>query len=301
MSFAQGSRHSLSYVMETTYGVTPNTPTMKQLRHTSAALALSKDSFQSNEIRSDRQISDFRSGTRRVGEPIGIELSYGSYDDLLESALLGTWSTNVLKAGTALKSFTAERGFTDISQYEVFTGCVVNTLSLTITPAMITGSLGILGKDAAFSGSSLGSPSAAPTHPPFDGFSGTIEEGGATIASVTSLELNLDNGMTPSFVLMSQVTPQLLVGRSNLTGTLSAYFESLALMNKFLNETESSLELTLEGASGGDLTIHIPRLKYSGAANPTTGSEDAVMLNMPFQALRSASEGTNLVITRIPA
>jgi hypothetical protein len=302
MAFSQGSRHGLSYVVESAYGTTPSTPTMKALRNTSVGLVASKDSFQSEEIRSDRQIVDLRHGTRQTGGDIGFELSYGAFDDLLESALQGAWSTNVLKAGTTLKSFTAERRFEDIAQYQVFTGCIVNTMSLTITPnAMVTGSFGILGKDASFSGSSLGNPTAAPTHPPFDAFTGALEEGGSAIATVTSIELNLDNGMSPAFVIGSAVTPQLIVGRSNLTGTITAYFDSLSLLNKFLNETESSLSVTLDGASGGDLVISIPRLKYSGGSNPVTGSTEAVMLSLPFQALRSAADGTNLVITRVPA
>ncbi|MCF3934349.1 phage tail tube protein [Acuticoccus sp. M5D2P5] len=302
MPFATGARHGLSYVAESTYGTTPGSPSMLALRHTSSSLQLNKDNFVSNEIRNDRQIEDMRHGTKQVGGDIGIELSYGAFDDILESALFGSWATDVLKAGTAVKSFTMERQFGDIGQYEVFTGCLANTFSLSISPnAMVTGTIGIMGKDATLSGTSLGAPGAAASNPPFDGFSGTLSEGGSAIANVSALELTLDNGITPAFVIGSDVTPQMIAGRSNLTGTLTAYFEDLALLNKFIDETESSLELTLEGASGGDLTITIPRIKYTGGQNPVNSAEEAIPLTMPFQALRSSSDGTNLILTRTPA
>ena len=59
---ANGSRHSMRYVAEATYGTTPATPAFKPIRHTSTTLGLSKESLQSEEIRDDRQIADFRHG-----------------------------------------------------------------------------------------------------------------------------------------------------------------------------------------------------------------------------------------------
>lgn len=88
---ANGSRHSMRYVAEATYGTTPATPAFKPIRHTSTTLGLSKESLQSEEIRDDRQIADFRHGAYQVGGDMNIELSFASFDDLLEAALLGTW------------------------------------------------------------------------------------------------------------------------------------------------------------------------------------------------------------------
>ena len=51
MTLAAGSGHRLCYVTEATFGVTPPTPTMIDLRNTSCSLQLAKDTFQSKEIR----------------------------------------------------------------------------------------------------------------------------------------------------------------------------------------------------------------------------------------------------------
>jgi hypothetical protein len=299
--FAANARHQVAYVPEVTFGVTPTTPSMILLRNTGVTVNLSKETFRSNEIRSDRQIVDFRHGVQRVQGDINIELSYGAFDTILESALFGAWSTNVLKVGVAPKSFTIERGFVDIAQYQAFSGCMANTLTLNINPNMITGSVGFVGKAMTPATSPLdASPDAAPTHAPFDGFSGTVLEGGSPIASITSLTLNLNNGLEPAFVLGSATTPQIFPGVADLTGTLTAYFEQ-PLYNKFVNETEAAVSVTLEGSSGGDITLLVPRIKYTGADVPVTQMTGGVILTMPFQALRDATAGTNLQITRVPA
>lgn len=301
MSFAAGSQHELSYVAESVFGTTPNTPTMKRLRNTGTTLNLTKESFVSNELRADRQIADFRHGTQRVQGDVNIELSYGAFDDILAGALFGNWAGDELKAGTVFKSFTIERRFTDINTYLKYKGCVSNGLTLSIAPnGMVTGTIPFIGRELDPEGASLGSPSDVATKSPFDAFTGAITEGGDAIAVVTSLELNLQNGLEPAFVVGSNKTPRIIPGRSNLTGTVSAFFENNTMLEKFVDETESSLEVELTDTEGNVLAVTIPRLKYSGADAPVQG-EGGITINMPFQALRDSVEGTNLILTRTTA
>ena len=97
----------------------------------------------------------------------------------------------------------------------------------------------------------------------------------------------------------SNTTPAIVPGRSNLTGTVSAYFENATLLTKFIAETESSIEFTLGNGTTKSYTFLIPRIKYSGGDNPASG-EGPIVISMPFQALYDSSEATNLKITRIP-
>lgn len=392
MAFSAGAYHGLSYIAETTFGTTP-AGTYNAIRHTSCSLALTKDGFQSNELRNDRQISDFRHGVLRVGGDIGIEFSYAEFDDLLEAALFGTWTSHVLKAGVTPRSFTMRRRFADILLDGFFTGCMVNSFSLSIPAnAMVTGSFGLVGKSASYSGSlhtvtitataacatggdatvtvagtattvaltteddsatkvakdiaaaldavpgytassdaaivtliypavdgnatvsySAGTtgatatvgtpavtvPAASETHSPFDSFTGVIQEGGSPIAVITSIDLSLENGLEPVFVVGANSAPAIVPGRSNLTGTVSAYFENKTMLDKFINETESSIEIEL-GSTSNKYDIEIPRVKYTGGDNGVSG-EGPIVINMPFQALYDSSEETNLKITRTPA
>lgn len=302
MIFASGSAHGLRYIKETSFGVTPKNPVMKALRHTSSSLVLNKDSFQSNEIRKDAQISDLRMGVKQANGDIGIELSYGEFDDFLAAAVRGAWKNNVLVAGIDVPTFTIESIFNDINRYEVFTGCAVNTLNLQIqTNAMITGTIGFVGQGAAFSQNPLAVeeiPSL--THSPLDGFSGELKEGGVPISTITSITLNIDNGITTANVLGRDDAAALIPARINVTGTVSAYFGNMDLLNKFIEETESEITVTFGTGGPGSYILRLPRIKYSGGSNPVDG-EGPIMLDMPFQALLDECTGTNIIIERIPA
>lgn len=307
-TFATGGFHGTRYCKETEFGVTPTNPVMRGLRHTSNALILSKDSFQSNELRSDAQISDLRHGNRRASGDIGIELSFAEYDDFLAAALRSVWQDNpdvpdqqFLVAGVDMTSFTIERVFNDIQQYETFTGCEVDTFSFTVqTNAMVTGTISVVGKNIGFATEPLDpDPDPSFSFSPFDGFKGELVEGGTPIAVVTSVEISIANSIEPAFVIGSDTAAALTAGRINVTGTLSAYFENMDLLRKFVDEVESSLVFTLGDGSKSSYVFTLPRIKYSGGDNPVDG-EGPVTLSMPFQALFDECTGTNMRIDRIP-
>ncbi|MFA0813361.1 phage tail tube protein [Microbulbifer epialgicus] len=302
---ADGSQHSMAYVAESTYGVTPATPTFKAIRNTGTTLALTKEGSASEELRSDRQITDYRHMNKSVGGDISINLSYGSFDDLLEGATMGTWTGDKLVVGTTRRSFTIERKFGDIPDkpYHRYTGCEVNTLNLTVAPgARVSGSFGIMGKNmtpeaAALSGADY---EAETTTQVFDSFKGVIKEGSTGLAVVTEVTLTLENGLESRFVVGSDTTIQPGAGRSNVTGQLSAYFENSTLLEKFLNESASSLEFSLVDAAGNTYLFTLPKIKYTGGQVDVSG-EGAIILPLPFQAVYDETKGTNLIIERTAA
>ena len=149
MTIAAGSRTQLAYVAEVSYGVTPATPVFKILPDSRNSVGLEKESFESERVRSDRQIVDFRHGTRAASGDIPFEFCRDNYDDLLEAALQGTWTGGVLKAGTTRRSFTLETKFDDVTQYQRSKGCEISTFSLEVSPnAMVTGTFGVVGQDS---------------------------------------------------------------------------------------------------------------------------------------------------------
>lgn len=305
MTIANGAQHSLHYVAETTYGTTPSTPSFSPLPHTGTTLAITKDAVESEKLRGDRQVEDFRHGNKTVGGDITAELEYGAFDDFLEAALCGTWATDVLKAGTTRRSFTIQRKFADLAtpEFHTYKGCEINTLSLSVSPnAMVGTTFGIIGKDltlatAAIAGSTFAADAG---EVPFDSFTGSITEGGSSIATVTAIEMTLENGIEPLFSVGSQTTNRPAIGRSRLTGTLTTYFESKTLYEKFLNETSSSIVLTLTDVDGNDYVITIPNVKYN-SGQPDVAGEGAITIAMEFIGLYNSSDDSQIKIERSTA
>lgn len=301
MTFAIGAQHGLSYIAESTFGTTPASPEMTAIRHTACSLGLSKTTLETAEIRTDRQIAYLLHGQKTVAGNIDFELSYGAFDDLLAGLMQADWSSDVLKAGTSQPSFTFERGFSDITQYQVLTGCVIDRLRLNVRPdRLISGTFGVIGKSSAISSSSLdASPTAATANDPMDSFSGSLEEGGSSIGIVVGLQLTIDNALEQAFVIGEDEVSSLLAGQSRITGEITTYFEDAALLTKFAARTESSLTLTCSG-DGGSLEFNLPRIVYTGAENPALGA-GPITLSLPFTALYDTDEATNLKITRTVA
>lgn len=101
--FAAGSLFNISYIKEVTPGTTPGTPAMKVFRTTGTDLDLGKETFTSNELRSDQEIVDFRHGNRQTQGNLNFELSYGAFDDWL-LAVLGqsSWTAAATKTATTI-------------------------------------------------------------------------------------------------------------------------------------------------------------------------------------------------------
>lgn len=299
---ADGSRHSLFLVPETVRGTTPATPAFEHLRIRGTTLGLSKESLQSEETRDDRQITDFRLGANQSGGDITFELSAVTMDKLLEAATMGTWTADVLKAGVQRRFFTMLRRFSDLptGKFHTFTGVEINTLQLSITAnAMITGTFTVLGKgmtvaDTAPTGATFGTPT---TTRALDSFTGALTEGGSPIATVTEMSMNLTNGLEARFVVGSKDSIEPSSGRSNITGSIAVYFESPAMLNKFLNEERSSLSLTMPDPDGNEYTLTLPNIVYTGG-QPDVSGEGPITLNMPFQALYDSVNDTNIIIER---
>lgn len=304
MAIANGAQHSLAYIAEVTYGTTPATPAFKNLPHTGTTLNVSKDAIESEKLRGDRQVEDFRHGNKSVAGDVSAELEYGSFDDILEAVLCGTWTTNVLKAGTTRRSFTLERKFGDLAtpEYHRYTGCEFNTFSLSVSPnAMVSATFGVVGQNLTLDTAIVAGATYLPDagNVPFDSFTGSILEGGASIATVTAIELSLENGLEPLFSIGSQVTNRPSIGKSRATGTLTTYFESKTLYEKFLNETSSSITLTLSDGAGNDYIIDMSNVKYN-SGQPDVSGEGAVTVAMEFVALYDGTDSSQIVITRTP-
>jgi len=88
---ADSSRTELAYVKEPSWGTTPASA-LTRLRFTGESLGYTIATTSSSEVRADRQVPDLiQTGASAAGS-VNLELSYGAYDTLIESALFSVWS-----------------------------------------------------------------------------------------------------------------------------------------------------------------------------------------------------------------
>jgi len=305
MAFAQGSRSGLSIQAETVYGVAPAIPTLIQLPYASHTLNLTKDRVQGNDIQPDRMPRVDRHGNRKVSGDIVVDLRKADYDALIESAFMGTFSTNTLKIGSTLKSFHMEDAALDVNQFRLFSGLAVNSLAVSIKPnQMVTGTFGMVGKDMTLSGTSFDAlKTASSTNQPFDAYSGTmkIANAGATltsVATITGIDFTITNSLNATFVVGANSTGQLEYGQAVVEGTITAYFEDATLINRFISEVETGIEVAVNDPTAASAyTWLFPRVKINGADVPVSG-QGARVISLPFVALYDTVEATNIKLTR---
>lgn len=301
MAFAQGSRSRLAFGVESAFGTAASSYT--NLPFNTHSLNLSKERVAGNEIQPDRMPRVDRHGNRSVAGDIAVDLRDTAYDDLIESAMLSTFSTGVIKVGTTPKYLTLEDYAGDIDQARLFTGCAVSTMNVSMAPnQMVSATFGIVGKDMTISATEK-TVSAAGVAEPFDAYSGDLKVadvdgiGAASALSIiTGVDFTVTNSFSPTFVVGDDSAPALEFGRAEIEGSITAYFEDLSLVNRFLNETESAIEVSVADPSANTMTFLFPRVKFNAADIPVDGPTSRVV-SLPFVALYDDTELTNLKIT----
>ena len=86
---------------------------------------------------------------------------------------------------------------------------------------------------------------------------------------MTSIDFSLSNSLAPTFVVGADNAQSLEFGSAVVEGTMTVYYEDETLINKFLNETESSITVSVDDPTGSNAyTFEFPRVKYNGASVP---------------------------------
>jgi hypothetical protein len=311
MAIGRGSQRGLTYINEVTPGVTPALPDMIIIRNTGDSLTLTKNNFQSAELRADRALTDVTMGNKQTGGGIDFELSVENFDDFLAGALYddnyvpatGLLTGDSLQNGVTERSFSIEKYFPTVPIYQLYAGMHVNTFTINVqADSQITGSMDMIGtaydsQATTFANSEI----AATSGGLFTSHSLDIRENGISLGVGVSLTLNINNNLTPAFALGDDTAKEVVDGRCIVDGTLVIYFDSPTIYDKFKDDTESSLELDLISVKGGvttTYTIELPRTKYTTADDPVS-DEGVVQVSMAFSALQDDIEGYTIKISKL--
>jgi hypothetical protein len=84
---AKGTSKQVGYKKESSFGVLAGNTSGKLLRRVTANFNLTKESYESAELRTDRQVADMRHGVRSADGTLNGELSSASYADFMGSVV----------------------------------------------------------------------------------------------------------------------------------------------------------------------------------------------------------------------
>ena len=312
---SSGDKVKLRFVPEVIYNTTPADDSgWKPFRHTSEGLAGQPVVKSSEEVVSDRMHRNQMVVAQEIGGGYNFELHAGDpFDTMLQAALCGTWSTNVLKVGSTSRSFSVEKEYSDLSsgnRFIQFTGMRVNELELTIKHGeVITGSVAFAGGGVAAASSSAvgsGSEAAASTTVPITAaadLSGIEVDESAFAGCIQELTLKIANNLRPSNCVGRAAPSNQNYGMSMVTGKIVAYLSNNTIdwyKDGVLDRTAMSLEWDV-GDGSNSYAILIPALKLVGPPPANPGLDNDVMLESEFEAFYDSSTGTTLQITRTVA
>lgn len=195
------------------------------------------------------------------------------------------------------KSFSFEHWHSDLSLSEVFSGCKINRTTLQLPATGIsTIQLDVMGKDIVTASSEyFTSPTAATTSGVFAAVNGLLAVQGSAVATVTGLNIQIDDSMTTEPLVGSNTYGDIAEGRILVSGQLTAVFDSGTLRDLFIAETEASLMVALSTSSvaGADfVTLAMPRIKFGGADKDD--GDKTIIQTLPFTALYNVNGGAGI-------
>lgn len=115
MSFGSGNRTALRSVQESTWGTTPANPALQIMRKTGDDLNFNANHIVSEEVRSDRMISDLIKVAEDGSGTIDFELSATSYDDWIANVMANAWGTDVDVSATDISFAASDDSINSVS------------------------------------------------------------------------------------------------------------------------------------------------------------------------------------------
>ena len=228
-----------------------------------------------------------------------------------ESGVTGTIvNGGMLRNGVTQHSYSIEKEFADIGQFASFAGMEVDTFSLEIASnAIVTGTLGFMGRTAGNGQVTIGTgaPLEAPTNDVYNATSNmaSIREAGVALSSstffATAISTSVANGLRGQKAVAVEGSVGIGKGRCEVTGSLSAYFVNEVLLEKFLNNTATSLDYRLTDEAGNTYIVTMPEVKYSSATTDLSGIDADVLIPLDYQALRDPVLGFTIQVDRFAA
>lgn len=303
--------YRFGYVAESVAGTTPASA-LQLVRTTGGGGKLTAQTAQSDEVHLAEIADVVRIGVD-AGGTVPFEVSYGTVmDDWLQGILGGTWATNVLKCGVVARTFTFEDQFTGAGVYAPWKGSLIESLGMSwAVGSKPTGRMTYVSANPptayATATAGTGAATAAPTNAIMSpvGDMRVVQEGGsgsllAGAPGVTAWSIDITRPVIKMPQLGSLALAGAVADRIEVKGSISLYFATKALIDKFLADTQTSLGVTVGGATALSYAFLMSKLRFTDGGIQEVGRGQAVIQTFQYQATYDATN-SSLQVTRDPS
>lgn len=205
------------------------------------------------------------------------------------------------------QSFTLQQSFNDVDKHFIQNGMRVGTFSLDVsTGAIVTGAMNFQGKETnVLQTDKLGLAPYTPLESTATEVMnattnvGDLTKNGSLLASaVQSITIEGDASLRNQNAVGSKFPRGIGTGRFNLTGTMTAYFETLELYTDFLNHSTISIGWDFKDQDANVYYWTIPAIKITSDPVNPTGIDEDVVEEMEWSALRDAATQCMIQVDR---
>lgn len=291
MTQAIGRASRLVGGFEATYGATPAVPTCVVLPFISNGIKSQQNQTGSEVITGTRDPVEPSLGNVKVAGPVVVPVDVTAIGYWLKSLFgaptsAGTATcTHVFTTrATSVPSMILDTQHTDIGVYRLNNGCKVASLSMSVGgDGELTASIDVIGSKETISATAVATATTI-SLTKFNNFQAAIKEGGSTVANCTAVDFKIEAGLDDTGYVIGGggFLGQLPEGMYQITGNVKAFFENATLLNKAINGTESSLQITLTNGVYS-LDILFSELKY-GRNSPSIDNSKGILIDLPFTA-----------------
>lgn len=306
MAIASGASRGLAYGVQSARGTAATATTLLRTANNGQDFKNNLNRLDAASIREDGQPNMGMNGTHSTSGTVPFNLAYTDYDPFIAAALRQkptAWPISpgpyTLGFGSDLTYFTFEDRFRDITQYIAYKDMVLNTFKVTATQgdngAYVTGEAAFIGTSRSVSGTQIATPAAVGTTNPITACGGVVSIGGTAIATVTSFDFIIDNGLKNIFVLGNCAAYDTTKGPIKVSGSLSVFFEDATYINDVDNQTDLDIKLVLTDIDSNTITFEFPFARLT--SDSLSGGTSELTLALPFEAAYDATATTTVKVS----
>ncbi len=307
MSRAKGYSSKLALAYESTYGQTPASPVGYTMPFNQSKINISQNLIDSSTICGYRDKMQTSIGNIDVSGNIVVpvdQIGIGFWLRAMFGNPTTTGSadpyTHVFKATNSQPSLVLEQQYPDVPAYEKYNGCKVNKFSFTYGgDEELTATINILGAKRTVGSSAFDTTLTDISILKYSNFQGTIEEGGSPLATVTEASLSIDFGLDGNTYAIggNGWRTDLPEGIMKISGNIKAFFADTVLLNKAVNNTESSLKFKFTNGTHS-LQYYMEEVVFQ-QTSPGIETDKGIMINLPFKAFYDNGTGGSAMVAML--